>query len=426
MTTEAAPSESSGDAIAVANSRTTSQRQAGGTFRSLKYRDFRLLWFSLLFTSAGQWFQQITVGWIVWDLTQNEFLLGSINGFRALPLLLFAPIGGVAADRVDRKWLLQSTTVLAFASSATLTVIIFADVLEVWHLFAFTFITGVFWALNNPVRQSVVPNLVPKHDLMNALALQSAGFNFTRIIGPSLAGVILSQIGHAENFALQTLAYVGVFLMVVMVTIPPAARANTASIRENLGEGIKFVWSHATLRTQLFLALVPPVLAFPYMALMPVFATDVYGKEATAFGIMGSAVGVGAVIGTLAIATLNNIERRGILMMGAILLLGISLVAFSQTKSFELGLVFLALTGLSQMVFMTTNQTIVQSTTPDQLRGRVMGIYMLGMGLMPLGGLIGGGIAAATSAPTAVLTMGILVCVLAIGFMARAKNLRGI
>jgi MFS family permease len=427
LATETVPGESSVDAIAVASPRPGSQRLGGGTFRSLKYRDFRLLWFSLLFTSAGQWFQQITVGWIVWDLTQNEFLLGSINGFRALPLLLFAPIGGVAADRFDRKWLLQSTSVLAFVSTATLTVIIFADLLEVWHLFVFTVITGVFWALNNPVRQSVVPNLVPKHDLMNALALQSAGFNFTRIIGPTLAGLILSQVGHGENFALQTLAYVGVFAMVIMVTIPPATRAATASIRENLGEGVRFVWSHATLRTQLFLALVPPVLAFPYMALMPVFATDVYGKEETAFGIMASAVGVGAVIGTLAIATLsNNIERRGILMMGAVLLLGVSLVAFSQTESFELALVFLALTGMSQMIFMTTNQTIVQSAAPDELRGRVMGIYMLGMGLMPLGGLIGGAMAHYTSAQTAVLVMGALVCVLAIGFMARAKNLRGV
>jgi MFS family permease len=139
---------------------------------------------------------------------------------------------------------------------------------------------------------------------------------------------------------------------------------------------------------------------------------------------MGSAVGVGAVVGTLAIATLSTIERRGILMMGAVLLLGLSLMAFSQTKSFELALVFLALTGMSQMIYMTTNQTIVQAAAPDELRGRVMGIYMLGMGLMPLGGLIGGGMAHYTSAPTAVLVMGSLVCLMAVLFMLRAKELR--
>jgi predicted MFS family arabinose efflux permease len=139
---------------------------------------------------------------------------------------------------------------------------------------------------------------------------------------------------------------------------------------------------------------------------------------------MGSAVGLGAVIGTLTLATLSNVERRGMLMMFAILLLGVSLVAFSQTKSFELALVFLALTGVAQMVFMTTNQTIVQMTVPDELRGRVMGIYMLSLGMMPLGGLVGGIMAEATSAPTTILVLGILVCVIAVGFMARAKSLR--
>jgi MFS family permease len=381
---------------------------------------------STLFTSAGQWFQQITVGWLVWEMTHSAFLLGSINGFRALPLLLLAPVGGVAADRVNRKWLLQSTAVLAFFSSAAMAVIIFAEVLEVWHLFLFTLITGVVWAFNNPVRQSIVPNLVPKFDLMNALALQSAGFNITRILGPALAGVILAHLGGAENFGLQTLAYVGVFMMVVPMVVPAATRAASASIRENLGEGMKYVWSHRTLRTQLTLAFVPTILAFPYMALMPIFATDVYGKAESAFGIMGSAVGVGAVLGTLTLATLSNVERRGMVMMGAILLLGVSLVAFSQARSFELALFLLAVTGAAQMVYLTTNQTILQLIVPDELRGRVMGIYMLSQGMMPLGGLLGGALAEATSAPTAVALLGTLVCVMALLFMFRARELRAV
>ncbi len=377
-----------------------------------------------MFTSAGQWFQQITVGWLVWDMTHNAFLLGSINGFRALPLLLLAPVGGVAADRVNRKWLLQGTAVFLFLASATMAAILFADVLQVWFLFAFALITGVAWAFNNPVRQSIVPNLVPKHELMNALALQSAGFNITRILGPALAGVILAYLGGVENFMLMGLAYVGVFAMVVPMVVPETTRAADTSVRANLVEGIKYVWSHRTLRIQLILAFVPTILAFPYMALLPIFATDVFGKAQSAFGIMGSAIGVGAVIGTLTLATLSNVERRGMLMMGAILLLGIALVAFSQTKSFELALVFLALTGAAQMVYLTTNQTILQLIVPDELRGRVMGIYMLSQGMMPLGGLLGGALAEFTSAPTAVALLGSLVCVMAILFMLRAKELR--
>jgi MFS family permease len=423
---EALAREPGPNPLAVDDVESEERRVNGGTFRSLKYRDFRLLWTSTLFTSAGQWFQQITVGWLVWDLTHNAFLLGSVNGFRALPLLLLAPVGGVAADRVDRKWLLQSTAVFAFFSSATMAAVIFSGHLQVWHLFAFTLLTGVVWAFNNPVRQSVVPNLVPKHELMNALALQSAGFNITRILGPALAGVILAHLGGGENFSLQTLAYVGVFMMVVPMVVPPTTRAASASIRANLSEGLKYVWSHRTLRTQLTLAFVPTILAFPYLALMPIFATDVYGKEASAFGIMGSAVGVGAVIGTLTLATLSNIERRGMLLMAAILVLGFGLVAFSQSRSFELGLVLLAVIGAAQMVYLTTNQTILQLIVPDELRGRVMGIYMLSQGMMPLGGLIGGGLASLMSAPTAVLIMGSLVCMIAVLYMLRAKELRAV
>jgi len=397
---------------------------SGGTFRSLKYRDYRLLWISTLFTSAGQWFQQITVGWLVFELTGSAFLLGAINGFRALPLLLLAPLGGVLADRVDRKALLQSTSVLAFVASAVLTAIIFAGELRLWHLFAFTLVTGVVWAFNNPVRQSIVPNLVPKHDIMNALALNSAGFNVTRILGPALAGVILSVLGAWENFGLQTLAYVGVFLMVLPMAIPAVSRATSVSARENLVEGMKYVWAHKTLRTQLILAFVPTILAFPYMALLPIFAADVLGQGKTEYGIMGSAIGVGAVLGTLGLASLSNVRRRGMVVLVSIFVLGASLMLFAVSRSFELSLFILALTGASQMIYLTTNQTILQLIVPDNLRGRVMGIYMLSQGMMPLGGLLGGGLADVTSAPTAVLILGSLVCVMAVVFMVRAKELR--
>jgi MFS family permease len=210
------------------------------------------------------------------------------------------------------------------------------------------------------------------------------------------------------------------------MVVPPVTRAASSSIRANLTEGLKYVWTHKTLRTQLTLAFVPTILAFPYMALMPIFATDVYGKAAGAFGIMGSAVGVGAVIGTLTLATLSNVERRGVLLMVAILTLGIALVLFSQTKSFELGLVLLAVIGAAQMLYLTTNQTILQLIVPDELRGRVMGIYMLSQGMMPLGGLLGGGLAELIGAPTAVLILGSLVCVIAILYMTRAKELRAV
>jgi MFS family permease len=431
--TEAAARDSTSEAIAVSDARRhvglgEAETTGGlaGTFRSLRYRDYRLLWISTLFTSAGQWFQQITVGWLVFELTGSAFLLGAINGIRALPLLLLAPIGGVAADRVDRKFLLQSTSVLAFVSSAVLTLILFAGELRLWHLFAFTLLTGVVWSFNNPVRQSIVVNLVPKHDLMNALALNSAGFNITRILGPAAAGAILALVGAWENFGLQTIAYIGVFLMVAPMAIPAASRAASVSVRANLAEGMRYVWTHKTLRTQLILAFVPTILAFPYMALMPIFAADVLGRGEGGYGVMGSAIGVGAVLGTLGLATLSNVKRRGMLVLVSVFILGASLMAFAVSRSFELSLVILALTGASQMIYLTTNQTILQLTVPDELRGRVMGIYMLSQGMMPVGGLLGGALAEATSAPTTVFALGSMVCVIAVGFMIWAKELRSV
>jgi MFS transporter, DHA1 family, staphyloferrin A biosynthesis exporter len=410
---------------APAEAETSEEEHSGGTFRSLKYRDYRLLWIGTLFTSSGQWIQQITVGWLTWELTSSAFLLGAVNGFRALPLLVFAPLGGVAADRVERKHLMQMTQIGLLIATAIMAAIVFSGQLKLWHLFAFTFITGIAWAFNNPVRQSVVVNLVPKHDLMNALALNSAGFNITRIVGPSIGGFMIAHLGGGENFTLQSFFYVGVIAMVGMMTIPAlAARKNIVSVRRNLTDGFGYVMRHRQLRIQLALAFVPTVLAFPYMALMPIFAEEVLGRGAEGYGILSSAVGVGAVIGTLMLATLRSVSRKGLLLLGAVMLLGVSLILFSLSRSLELSCLILVLTGAAQMAYLTTNQTILQLTIDDEMRGRVMGIYMLSQGMMPLGGLIGGALADLTSAPTAVMILGGCVCFMAVAFFAFSRELR--
>jgi MFS family permease len=422
-----APQEAGAPPIAARQQLLTEQeaRPSGrlATFRSLQYRDYRLLWFGTLFTSAGQWTQQITVPWLAYQLTGSPVLLGVVNGFRSLPLLLLGPLGGVAADRVDRKALLLWTQVFLLATTALMAVIIFAGQLAVWHLVLFTVLTGVAWAFNNPVRQSIVPNLVPQKDLMNALALNSMGFNFTRIIGPSLAGLMLVQLGAGENFVFQALAYLGVALMVLLMVVPPARRANRVSVGENLAEGARYVWRVSILRTLLLLALVPVVIGMPYMTLLPIFAEEVLGKGAGGFALMSSAVGLGAVVGTLTIATLN-VRRRGLVLLGAIFGLGAALVAFSLSRSFELSLLLMVVVGAFQMTFFTTNQTLLQLTVPDDMRGRVMGIYMLDQGMLPAGSLLAGVLADVTSAPTAVLLMGSAVCILALAFLAGARELR--
>ncbi|HLF71607.1 MAG TPA: MFS transporter [Dehalococcoidia bacterium] len=394
------------------------------TFHSLAYRDYRLLWTGTLFASAGQWIQQITVPWLAYDMTNSIFLLGAINGFRALPVLILGPFGGVAADRVERKWLLQSTQYLLLVATAILAAIIFLGQLHVWHLFAFTFVTGIAWAFNNPVRQSVVPNLVPRESLLNALALNSAAFNVTRAFGPTIGGVLLVVLGPGENFVLQALAYVCVILLVVPMVVPPSARLSEASVRENLIEGARYVWNEPQLRLQMTLALVPMVIGMPYMTLLPVFAKDILHHGPSGFGLLMSATGVGAVLGTLTLASLSNLRNKGLVLFGAIFAMGLTIVAFALSQNFLLSMAILVVAGACQMVYLTMNQTLLQMIVPDHLRGRVMGIYMLNMGLMPLGALFAGTTASAIGAPTAAAIMGGSVSLLSLVIFLRAKNLR--
>jgi MFS family permease len=385
-----------------------------GTFASLRYREYRLLWIGTLFSSSGQWIQQVSLGWLTYTLTGSPFLLGAINGLRALPLLFLGPFGGVAADRLDRKRLMLSTQLFLMAITAVFATVVFTGHAQVWNVALFTLLTGVAWAFNMPVRQSVVPNLVPRSALMNAMALNSAGFNITRIVGPSLAGLLIATVGIAGNFSLQALAYLGVAAMVWQMHIPPreSTAARAVSVRSNLAEGASFVWRHPTLRAQMTLALVPVVIALPYVALMPIFAKDVLHLGPGGFGILMAAPGVGAVIGTLSIASLGNVQRKGLLLFAALMGLGVTLVLFAMSRSFPLSVALLVLAGGFQMTYMTTNQTLVQLSTPDVFRGRVMGIYMLNQGLLPLGSLLAGTLADVWSAPLAVTLMGSAVVVL--------------
>ncbi len=394
------------------------------TFRSLRYRDYRLLWIANLFGSGGMWIQQVTLGWVTYDLTGSAFLLGAINGMRSLPLLILGPIAGVVADRADRKRLMMTTQLLIVVSAALMATIILTGALQVWQLFVFTFLTGIAWAFNQPVRQSVIANVIPPNDMMNAMALNSAGFNIVRIAGPTIAGIFVAKIGAGENFYLQAIMYAGVAICLARVNVPDVKRASTVSLRANLAEGISYVWNNDVLRIQIILGLVPMVVGMPYMQLMPIFAKDILGQGPGGLGMLFGAAGVGAVAGTLALATMGDVKNKGLIIVGLVFLMGIGLVAFALSRNFALSLGLLMLLGAVQMGYMTMNQTLIQLTVTDEMRGRVNGIYMLDMGLVPLGSLIAGATADIIGTPTTVALMGGACSLLAILFAIRSRALR--
>src|SRR5215472_11280017 len=397
-----------------------------GTFSSLRHLNFRYLWFGTLFMSGGQWIQQVTLGWLLYDLTGSSVLLGLLNGLRALRFLIASPIAGVAADRMDRKQLILATQYVLIMTTLAMGLLVASGILEVWHLFVFTVVTGVIWAFVDPVRQTLVPALVPREDLMNAVALNSAAFNLTKVIGPSLGGVLILFSGAAGNFFVQSAAYIGVLASIYWMSIPPTpTEARQSSAIANLKEGLVYVWSNPSVFALMATALVPRIFAVPYQTLMPVFQKDVLKVGPEGLGMLMAAPGVGALLAVLILASVvNRLRRQGLFLVGSIIILGLFLIIFSQVKSFPLALVFLVLAGLFQMFFLASTNTLLQLIVPDELRGRVMSLYMLDRGFMPAGALFAGVTAHFIGAPSTVATMGAIVIVLALIVAWRVPALR--
>ena len=376
--------------------------------------------------STGQWVQQVTLGWLLYDLTGNSMLLGALNGLRALPFLVTGPMAGVAADRMDRRKLLLYTQWVLIVTAILMGALVASPFLHVWHIFLFTLITGVAWTITEPVRMSMIPSVVPKRDLANAIALNSGGFNLMKVIGPALGGAMIAWFGAADNFFVQSIAYTGVLAMIYLMHIPPhRAEAKRATALANLKEGFAYVWSTPAVLALMMLAYVPRVFAVPYQTLMPVFQKDVLHVGPEGLGLLMAAPGIGAVIAVLMLASAGHrIKRQGLLLVGSIVFLGVFLIVFSQLTSLPLALITLIVAGAFQMFFLASTATMLQLVVPDELRGRVMSLYMLDRGFMPAGALFAGTSAHFIGAPMTVASMGAIVILLTLVVAWRIPAIR--
>jgi MFS transporter, DHA1 family, staphyloferrin A biosynthesis exporter len=396
------------------------------TFSSLRYLDYRYLWTGTLMMSAGQWIQQVALGWLVYELTGSSVMLGLLNGLRALPFLVTGPMAGVAADRMDRRQLMLRTQHVLIAAAFLMGGLVASGWLQVWHIFVFTLVTGVGWSFSEPVRQSLIPTVVPKAELVNAIALNSAGFNLMKVVGPALGGVMIALFGVAGNFLVQGAAYVVVLLMIQSMSVAATpAQARRSSALASLKEGFAYVRSTPTVLALMILAYVPRVFAVPYQTLMPVFQKDVLHVGPEGLGMLMAAPGLGAVLAVLTLASISNrMKRQGLMLVGSTVMLGLSLILFSQTTSFVFALLVLVIAGAFQMVFLASTSTMLQLIVPDELRGRVMSLYMLDRGLMPAGALFAGVVAHLVGAPLAVTSMGVIVVLLTLIVAWRVPHIR--
>ena len=369
------------------------------TFSAFKYRNYQLLWISTLVSSGGNWVQQITIGWLAFHITGDALLTGTVAGIRGIPFLVAGPVSGVMSDRMDRRKLMLITQVylailgLVFASLVAGLLIV--DV-AVWHLFVFTFLFGAGWAMNNPTRQTLVANSVPKEEMMGALAMNSAAFQVTRIIGPTVGGVLIATVGPATNFFIQAGAFVGVFLLVLPLRIPQEDySANKGqSVLTNFKEGVNYAVKTPVIMALILVGMIPSMFLMSFInGLMPVFASEILHNPDKGLGYLLSAYGVGALIGTISLASLGKVEHKGIMLLIAAMSSGLAMVAFSFTSTMWLSMLALVAMGSTQMFYMATNNTLIQTIVPDTLRGRVLSLFMLDFALVSIGAGMAGAIA---------------------------------
>lgn len=359
------------------------------TFSALRNKDFRYLWVSSAFISAGNQVQQIAMGVLVYGLTESPFWVGTVLGIRALPILLVGPLAGVAVDRLDRKKLF-------LAAQLGLVVIAFLFGLDVQlgavtvvHALVFSFLLGLDSSLNQPVRQAMIINTVRREDVTNAIALNNSASAVMQSIGPLLSGTLILALGVAGNFFVQSAAYLAVFLIILPMRTPyREGTAERTSIRRNFIEGIRFIRGDTSLLLLIVLVFIPSLFIHSTQNLLSVFAFDILKGDVRTLMFLAVSMGVGSLAATVAVASLGNYQFRGRLNMSSIILVTIFLILFGLSSRLVLSLVLIGILGFFNTSFRLANNALFHSRIPDAIRGRVTSIYVMDHGFQPVGSLL--------------------------------------
>lgn len=371
--------------------------------------------------------EQVAVAWIVLQRTDSAAMVGLAQGARALPSLVLSPLGGVVADRFDRRKVLAVSQATAATIAATMATLDLTGALRLWHIFLLVFAFGMMWSINNPTRHALIPQLVPREDLMNAIALNSTGFNLARSVGPFIGAAMLGTVGFGKTFAITS----GFYLVVLMTTLQIrthaySSEAQRESVLDNLRHGFQYLKRDRVILTLVLLALFPIAIGFPYIALVPVFARDVLGKSELGFGMMLGFIGFGSFAGTFVLATFSDRNLGGRFLLGLGLVFALSLIAFGLSRSYAFSLLVLFVSGGSSMMYLSYNNTLVQMRVQDDMRGRVMSLLMTQFGLTPLGAVVAGVLAQETSPGATVVAMGVTLAFASVAAMVLVPSMRRI
>jgi len=384
------------------------------TLNSLRHRNFRLLFFGTSLSQMGDFIQAMAQSWLVWTLTGSPFLLGVVGFCQALPRLLLGAVGGAIVDRVERRRLLLSTQISAMAQAFIFWALVYFETIQFWHVMVLVLFLGTVNTVNQTARHSLINNLVPREDLMNAIALNSSMANLAKIIGPSIGGVLISMIGVAGCLFVNAVSFLTIIATLVVMEIP-TLRVKTkdeAPFWQEVTDGYQFLRGQRRLFSIILLTYGVALVGTPYTRFLPVFATDVLHAGPSTFGLLLAAPGIGAVISGVGIASLTRLRRRTHFVAMSVYAFSLFLILFSFSRSLPLSMLFLMLVGASNIAIRAVANTVVQTETPPELLGRMLSLFFMDKGLWSFGTLFIGSIAHVVGTPKAIAISGVC-CALA-------------
>ncbi|MEE2839004.1 MAG: MFS transporter [Acidobacteriota bacterium] len=376
------------------------------TFRAFGYRDYCILWFGAFTSTTGAWMQQVAEAWVVLTLTGSAFYLGLTSFLGQLPIILFTLVGGVIADRIDRRKLLLASQYVQMATALTLTLLIYLELIQVWHFLVLVFVVGTAQAFGGPAYQALIPGLVKKEDVPNAIALNSIQFNLARVFGPILAGTVLALVGPVLCFGLNGLSFVAVIFSLYLIRATFKPPKTEESVMMGMRTGLTFVRERASIWQLSGMGFITTFCGVPMLTLLPVYARDIFHLGTTGYSALMTVSGTGSVIGALMYAGLAKKEGRGKLTLQVQLAMAVVIFTFALSRNLILSCVALFLGGVCLMTLIASLSALIQMAIIEEVRGRVMSVFMLAIrGGMPLGSLIAGAVASQLSPTVALLGM---------------------
>jgi predicted MFS family arabinose efflux permease len=381
------------------------------------------MWFGACASSIGTWMQIVAQGCLIYRLSHSARLLALDQFLGGIPIFLLSLVGGVIADRVERRRILLGSQYIQLASAATLTVLVATGVVHVWHILSLSLVSGFAQAFGGPAYSALIPTLVDREDMPNAIALNSIQFNLAVTVGPALGGVTLARLGEKWCFGLNALSFVAPIITLSLITTRFLPQKTTDSMLSSLKQGIQFVRKQGSMEALILLAFCMTALSMPLRTYFPVFVKDIFRRGPETYGQLMSMMGIGSICGSLAIASMGNFRHKGRIALAMLICLGAGISVFALSKSLALSYAAVVLVGFAMMTVFATVTSLVQLITTEEMRGRVMSVYNCAFrGGMPMGNLVSGWLVPIYSAPVVLGVNGVVLILLsAYFFVTRSR-----